>query len=43
MTKKIILILTLCCLLISCCKKGDPEFKESKNNSETDVTLINKT
>ena len=43
MTKKIILFSLFFCLMFSCGKKGDPEFKESKNNSETDVTLINKT
>jgi hypothetical protein len=37
MIKKIILILIFCSLLISCGKKGDPEYKANKNNF-----LINK-
>ena len=32
MTKKIILTFIICSLLFSCGKKGDPEYKESKNN-----------
>ena len=32
MIKKLILISIFCSLLISCGKKGDPEYKESKNN-----------
>ena len=30
MIKKTILLIILCCLIISCGKKGDPEYKESK-------------
>ncbi len=37
MIKKIILISIFCSLLISCGKKGDPEWKDNKNN-----ILINK-
>ena len=37
MIKKIILISIFCSLLISCGKKGDPEWKDDKNN-----ILINK-
>jgi len=32
MIKKIILLTVLCTLLFSCGKKGDPEYKISKNN-----------
>ena len=32
MIKKLILISILCTLLLSCGKKGDPEYKTSKNN-----------
>jgi hypothetical protein len=32
MIKKIILLTVLCTLLFSCGKKGDPEYKTSKNN-----------
>ncbi len=30
MIKKTTLLIILCCLIISCGKKGDPEYKESK-------------
>ena len=32
MIKKLILVSIFCSLLFSCGKKGDPEYKESKNN-----------
>ena len=32
MIKKLILIFIFCSLLISCGKKGDPEYKLTKNN-----------
>ena len=38
MKKKVILILISCSLLFSCGKKGDPEYKVTKNNA-----LISKT
>ena len=37
MIKKITLTLIFCCILISCGKKGDPEYKTSIQS-----TLINK-
>ncbi len=37
MIKKIIIISIFCCLIFSCGKKGDPEYKAKKNN-----ILINK-
>ncbi len=33
MIKKLILISIFCTLLISCGKKGDPEYKANKNNT----------
>ena len=33
MIKKLILISIFCTLLFSCGKKGDPEYKTSKNNT----------
>ena len=32
MMKKLILVSIFCTLLFSCGKKGDPEYKASKNN-----------
>ena len=32
MIKKISLIFLCCCLIVSCGKKGDPEYKAGKNN-----------
>ena len=40
MTKKIILILMLCCFIISCGKKGDPEFKDFEKKVEIQSILI---
>jgi hypothetical protein len=37
MIKKIILISIFCCLILSCGKKADPEYKANKDN-----ILINK-
>jgi len=34
MIKKTTLLIVLCCLIISCGKKGDPEYKESKKMIE---------
>ena len=42
MIKKIILTLVLCCIVISCGKKGDPEYKEPKNNVKLQSFLIKK-
>ena len=41
MIKKISLIF-LCCLILSCGKKGDPEYKETKKKAEFKTILINK-
>ena len=42
MIKKIILILILCFMVFSCGKKGDPEYKEPKNNAKIQSVLKNK-
>ena len=42
MIKKINLIFLICCLLISCGKKGDPEYKEPEKKSKVQLLLINK-
>ena len=40
--KKFILVLMVCCILISCGKKGDPKYKESSIKIDTKLFLINK-
>ena len=42
MIKKIILALILCCVLISCGKKGDPVYKESSKKTTIRNIFINK-
>ena len=42
MIRKFTLALILCCVLISCGKKGDPEFKESAIEKNMQLLLINK-
>jgi hypothetical protein len=42
MIKKITFILILCCILISCGKKGDPGYKDPEKKSKLSSTLINK-
>ena len=42
MIRKFTLALMLCCMLISCGKKGDPKYKESKIIINMQVLLINK-
>ena len=39
MIKKISFIFLICCLLISCGKKGDPEYKDSKQKAEKTIIL----
>ena len=41
MIKKISLIFLCCCLIVSCGKKGDPEYKATENKINT--ILKNKT
>ena len=42
MIKKISLTIILICIMISCGKKGDPEFGEPEKKSEAQSFLINK-
>ncbi len=42
MIRKFTLALMLCCILFSCGKKGDPEYKESKIKKSMQLLLINK-
>lgn len=42
MIKKIFLTLILCCIMISCGKKGDPEYKNPDQKVRIQSTLINK-
>ena len=42
MIKKISFIFLICCLLTSCGKKGDPEYKEPKQKAEKIIILTNK-
>ena len=42
MIKKISFILLICCLLASCGKKGDPEYKDPKQKTEKIIILTNK-
>ena len=43
MIKKFILALILYCVLTSCGKKGDPEYKELKKKANTQQLFIYKT
>ena len=42
MIKKITLAFILCCMIISCGKKGDPEYKDPKQKAEKIIILKNK-
>jgi len=42
MIKKITLALILFCIIISCGKKGDPVYKDSKEKSHLQITIKNK-
>ena len=42
MIRNFALALIVCCILISCGKKGDPEFKESAIEKNMKLLLINK-
>ena len=42
MIKKIILTLVLCCIVISCGKKGDPEYKDPNKKVKIQRVYINK-
>ena len=43
MIKKITFVILVCCILVSCGKKGDPEFKAFKNEIKIPTVIINKT
>ena len=40
MIKKITFVILVCCILVSCGKKGDPEYKESINKIIIQSTVI---
>ena len=42
MIKKISFIFLICCLLVSCGKKGDPEYKDLEKKAKIQNILINK-
>tara|TARA_B100000401_G_C52451092_1_gene551977 strand:+ start:102 stop:233 length:132 start_codon:yes stop_codon:yes gene_type:complete len=42
MIKNITFILIFCCMLISCGKKGDPEYKDTEKKVKIQSVLINK-
>ncbi len=42
MIKKVILTIILCFMIFACGKKGDPEYKETKNNTKIQSFLVNK-
>ena len=42
MIKKITLALILCCIIVSCGKKGDPKYKDPEKKSEIQNVIINK-
>ncbi len=43
MIKKISLVLILCLVVVSCGKKGDPEYKNSSKKGEIQSILVKKT
>jgi hypothetical protein len=42
MIKKITLIMIFCFMIISCGKKGDPEYKDPQKKSDIQNVIINK-
>tara|TARA_B100000989_G_scaffold228587_1_gene175559 strand:+ start:636 stop:767 length:132 start_codon:yes stop_codon:yes gene_type:complete len=42
MIKNLVLTFMLCWILVSCGKKGNPEFKENKKKANLQLILINK-
>ena len=42
MIKKITLALILCCMIVSCGKKGDPKYKDPETKAKMQSILINK-
>ena len=41
MIKKITFVILVCCILVSCGKKGDPEYKDFKNQAKIEIILTN--
>ena len=42
MIKKVIFFVLICCVLISCGKKGDPEYKALNKEIKISADIINK-
>ena len=42
MIKKITLFILLCCVVISCGKKGNPEYKDSEKKAKMLTILVSK-
>ena len=42
MIKKIIFVILVCCILFSCGKKDDPEYKSSNKEIKLSTIIINK-
>ena len=42
MIKKIIFVILVCCTLVYCGKKGDPEYKSSNKEIRVSTIIINK-
>ena len=42
MIKKITLAMLVCCIIVSCGKKGDPEYKDPEKKAKMQTILINK-
>ena len=43
MIKKITFVILFCCILVSCGKKGDPEYKALNKDINIPAIIINKT
>ena len=43
MIKKITFVILVCCILVSCGKKGDPEYNALNNEIKIPSIIINKT
>ena len=42
MIKKITLTLLLCCMIVSCGKKGDPKYNDPEQKAKMKIILINR-
>ena len=42
MIKKITICILFCCILVSCGKKGDPEYKDPNKKIKVPTIIINK-